>query len=73
MSLKLEDWVKAKSVRVFFENGDEVEFSFSGKSWADINPIDEGTRRVMVDGHKIIYDPNSLVLKLSDKLREERL
>jgi uncharacterized protein len=36
----------------------EVEFCFAAISWADIDPIDPGTLRVVSDGCCILYDPD---------------
>lgn len=44
-----------RSVRVFYEVGIEVEFGIAEVSWATI-PLDSGTRRVISDGMRILYD-----------------
>ncbi len=67
-SSKLENWGATKSLRVFFENGDEVEFGFSTNSWANTNPIDNGTKEVMNGGYKVLYDPKRILKKLSEEL-----
>jgi len=65
---KLENWGAVKTIRVFFENKDEVEFNFSTKSWAEINPLDAGTKKVMSDGYKIIYDPMNIFKRLGERI-----
>ena len=67
-SSKVEDWGAVKTVRVFYKNGDEIEFNFSDRTWANINPIDEGTRKVMCDGFKVVYDSQLLLARLIDEL-----
>jgi predicted nucleotidyltransferase len=61
-----EDWGAVKTVRVFFEAGPEVEFNFAELTWASINPVDPGTKRVISDGAKILYDPNLILKTLID-------
>jgi hypothetical protein len=50
-------------------SGLEVELSFGPPSWTDVKPIDPGTREVMLDGHRILYDPDNLLSSLSDALK----
>lgn len=52
-----EDWGGVKTIRAFYQNGQEIEFNFAIPSWASINPVDAGTFRVVADGAKILYDP----------------
>ena len=40
--------------------GLEIEYNFSTPSWASL-PVDAGTRRVLNDGVKILYDPTGLL------------
>ena len=46
------------------DNGLEVEFTFAPISWADTNRIDAGTRRVVKDGCRILYDPDAMLSAL---------
>jgi hypothetical protein len=39
----------------------EVEIGFVRPSWAELNPLDPGTRRVVADGCRILYDPDRLL------------
>lgn len=43
-------------LRVFCENGLEVEFGIAHFSWASM-PLDSETRRGISDGIRILYDP----------------
>jgi hypothetical protein len=36
-----------------------VELGFAPSSWATV-PLDPGTRRVLADGHRVIYDTGLL-------------
>ena len=38
-------------------------------SWASTDPVDEGTRRVVEDGMRIVYDPDRLLVRLADACR----
>jgi uncharacterized protein len=42
----------------------EVEIGFARPSWAEVNPLDPGTRRVVADGCRILYDPDRLLARL---------
>ena len=53
------------SVRVFYEHGWEVEFGVADPSWARV-PLDSGTRRVISDGIRILYDPAGFFGKAKD-------
>ena len=55
-----EDWGKVISVRAFYKDGLEVEYSFSTPDWADM-PVDAGSFRVVSDGMKILYDRMSIL------------
>jgi hypothetical protein len=52
------------SRHVQLDNGLEIEFSFAPLSWADTTPIDPGTRRVVMDGCRILYDPGCVLAAL---------
>lgn len=43
------------SIRVWYSDGKEVEFGIVAPSWIS-QPLDEGTRRVLSDGFRIIAD-----------------
>ena len=60
----LEDWGAAQSVRCFYKDSFEVEFSFAPKSWASIDPIDEGSKKVISNGAVILYDPFNYFKKM---------
>jgi len=56
------------SRHVFLKSKIEIEFSFADKTWADVENLDEGTRKVVSDGFKIIYDPYLILNDLSEKI-----
>jgi predicted nucleotidyltransferase len=51
----IEDWGKVTSLRVWYEGGEEVEFGITTPEWV-AHPIDEGTRKVISDGIRILFD-----------------
>ncbi|MBT8123555.1 MAG: nucleotidyltransferase domain-containing protein [Gammaproteobacteria bacterium] len=55
-----EDYGPMQSLRVFYENGLEVEFGIAGPAWARV-PLDPGTRRILSDGRRILYDQKGLL------------
>jgi hypothetical protein len=52
------------SRRIRFEPSCEVELSFGPLSWAALNPVDLGTRRIVLDGFRVLYDPDGLMTRL---------
>ncbi|MGA2112964.1 MAG: nucleotidyltransferase domain-containing protein [Anaerolineales bacterium] len=51
----MEDWGLVKSLRVRYVHGVEVEFGLTTRQWLDA-PLDAGTRKVLEDGYRILYD-----------------
>lgn len=56
------------SRHVRFSEGSEIEFRFAPLSWADTSPLDPGTRKVVEDGYRIIYDPELILNRLVEKV-----
>lgn len=50
-----EDWGLLRSRRVFFADGLEVEFGITTEAWTR-PPLDPGTRGVIADGFRVLYD-----------------
>lgn len=61
MSFELEDWNLVQSVRVFYEDGLEVEFGLTVRDWALPAP---GTMETVADAFVVLYDPDGLLTKL---------
>jgi predicted nucleotidyltransferase len=61
------------SRHVQLDDGLEIEFGFALPSWADVAPVDAGTRRVMMDGCRILYDPDGILSALRAVVRGDRL
>lgn len=66
-SRETEDWGAVTSLRAFYEGGLEVEFGLSTPAWADI-PVDAGTRRVVSDGIRVLYDPGGILSALQQNV-----
>ncbi len=56
----VEDWGLVTSLRVYYKNGLEVEYGLTSPEWIS-EPIDEGTRQVIIDGIKILLDKAGLL------------
>ena len=54
-------WGPLTERRVALPSGPEIEFGVVPQSWADIDPPDPGTVRVVHDGLQIIYSPDGLL------------
>ncbi|MDV6273437.1 nucleotidyltransferase domain-containing protein [Rhodococcus erythropolis] len=57
--IRAETWGRVRERRFRLRSGLLVELNFATESWADV-PLDEGTRRVLEDGHRILYDTGPL-------------
>ena len=55
------DWVAIVERRLLLPSGLEVEVGFGRPSWAATSPVDPGTRRVVEDGLRAVYDPQGLL------------
>jgi len=45
-------------------SGLETEINIGPPNWADTNPIDPGTYRVITDGAHVLHDPNGALARL---------
>ena len=53
------------SRRLWLEQGRlEVEIGFARPAWAEVDPLDPGTRRVVADGCRSLHDPDRLLARL---------
>ena len=59
-SYTVEDWGLVTSLRVYYEDGLEVEYGLTSSEWAE-EPIDDGTYRVISDGMRIFLDREGLL------------
>ncbi len=66
---RLQQWGPLREVRLRRPSGLEVELGIAPVYWADNDPVDAGTFRVMNDGHRIVHDPHGVVAALSAACR----
>ena len=59
----IENWGRAQSLRVFYKDKLEIEYCFAHPEWAE-SPVDPGTRQVVSDGMKILFDPRGILARL---------
>ena len=50
-----EDWGRVQSRRVFYSSGLEVEYGITTAQWAELDPVDPGTRQV-AEGMRVLFD-----------------
>lgn len=55
-----EKYGVVRALRVFYEDGLEVEFGLGPSEWTHV-PLDAGTQRVISDGMRILYDQIGLL------------
>lgn len=60
----LEDYGLVQSLRVFYRSGLEVEYGFTDERWVAL-PLDEGTRQVIDDGLRVLFECELILSKLS--------
>jgi len=51
---EVEHWGKVTSLRVWYADGQEVEYGLAGLDWGS-DPADEGDMRVIRDGIRVVY------------------
>ena len=66
-----ERWGVVETVRAFYKTGVEIEYNFAPPSWGDV-PLDAGTRRVVDDGFKVLFDPQHRFDPLQKTFSEDR-
>lgn len=67
LSHGVEHYGIATSIRVFYHDSYELEYTIVPESWADI-PLDPGTKQVLADGHKILVDKTGLLKNAMSQL-----
>ena len=67
--VRRRDWGPITERRLRLPSGLEVEVGLATPSWAAIDPVDAGTRRVVADGLRAVYDPQRLLAELACALR----
>jgi len=57
---RIEDYGNCTSLRVWYSDGLEVEYGFVDESCAAL-PLGEGTRKIVTDGMKVIFERKPLL------------
>lgn len=52
---QVEDYGMLTSLRVWYKSGLEIEYGFTTPAWAQ-SPLDEGTRQVIEDGMRVLFE-----------------
>jgi predicted nucleotidyltransferase len=66
--VRTQGWGDLIERRIVLPSGLEVEFGFVAAAWA-AEPVDAGTRRVVLDGFQPLYDPENLLARLVAAVR----
>ena len=62
--LESKRWGVLTERRGHAASGLEIEFGITAPSWATTDPIDDGTLRVVMDGMRVVYDPEGILERL---------
>jgi predicted nucleotidyltransferase len=62
--VRTQEWGPLTERRIRVASGLEIEFGFASPNWAETDPVDPGTARVVSDGCTPILDPGELLHKL---------
>ena len=57
---QVEDYGKVTSLRVWYEDGLEVEYGLTDPTWT-VQPIDEGTGEVISGGMRVLYERGDIL------------
>ncbi|GAA2281866.1 hypothetical protein GCM10010145_62000 [Streptomyces ruber] len=60
-------WGPITEWRFVRESGLEIELCVGTPDWASTSPVDAGTRRVVSDGARSLYDPRGLIAEIIDE------
>ena len=68
--IRTEQWGPTMTERRFvLPSGLEVEAGIAPPSWAATDPVDPNLRAVILDGFRILYDPEGLLARLVEACR----
>ncbi|WP_433175959.1 nucleotidyltransferase family protein [Actinoallomurus sp. CA-150999] len=70
--VRVRSWGPVTERRFVTASGLEVELNVGPAGWADTEPVDPGTRRVVTDGARVLHDPSGLLAALVDACRPPR-
>lgn len=64
--VRVRAWGPITEHRFHAPSGLETEIGLGDPSWANPDPVDPGTRRVVTDGSRILHDPRGVLAALRD-------
>ncbi len=70
--IRTKTWGQLLERRFRLRSGLQVELGLVSPSWAAL-PLDDGTMRVLADGHRIIYERGRLLTNASEAVRKSRV
>ena len=70
--IRTQQWGLSTERRFTLANGPEVELGVVQPVWACVHPLDAGTRRIVTDGMRVVYDPDGLLAELQRACRHPR-
>ncbi|MDX3246914.1 nucleotidyltransferase domain-containing protein [Streptomyces sp. ME18-1-4] len=62
--VRVQEWGPITEWRHVTASGLEVEVGVGSPDWARADPVDDGTRRVVTDGARLLYDPAGILQEL---------
>jgi hypothetical protein len=69
---RTQSWGAITERRFVTASGLEVEINIGSPAWANINPVDPGTHRVVTDGARPLHDPTGTLARLLHACRPDR-
>jgi len=69
--IRHQQWGPVTEWRFRRPSGLHVELGVAPPSWADTNPLDPGTARVLADGLQIVHDPQDLLAQARDAVQQQ--
>ena len=70
--LRTQTWGRLTERRLATISGLEVDVGIVSPTWASTDPVEEGTRRVAVDGLVALHDPEGRLRRLLDAVASAR-
>jgi nucleotidyltransferase-like protein len=61
---RTRSWGPITERRFLTNTGLEVEINIGSPDWANVAPVDPGTRQVVTDGARILHDPEGVLITL---------
>ncbi|MGW3089723.1 nucleotidyltransferase domain-containing protein [Streptomyces sp. NPDC001108] len=62
--IRTQSWGPVTERRYATASGMEVELGITSPTWAETDPVDPGTHRVVTDGARVLHDPAGILTGL---------